>query len=80
MGVFEYSTADIPFTDDGADASKRDIQTSCLRKLWREETGLRLAGAARFGVKCDGKDRSLRRMRFEIEVQQLDPELLVSGW
>jgi uncharacterized membrane protein (DUF373 family) len=48
---------------------ERDVQTGRFRKLWREEAGLHLTGTARFGVKCDGKDRCLWRMRFEIEVQ-----------
>jgi Domain of unknown function (DUF4082) len=75
--IFEYGATNIAVTHNGADAGKRDIQTGRFRKLWREEARLHLTGAARFGMKCDGKDRCLRRMRFEVEVQQFDPELLV---
>ena len=78
MSVFEHRTAHISITHDGADAGKRDIQAARFGKLRREEAELHLAGVARLGMKCNGKDSSLRRMRFKIEMQQLDPELLVS--
>ena len=80
MRVSSTGRPTITLTHDGADAGKRHIQAHRLGQLGREQAELHLAGAAGFGVKCDGKNRGLWRMRLKIEMQQLDPELSVCGW
>ena len=68
--------ADMIFSHDGSNASHRDIETHRLRQLWREEAKLHFADHAMLSSKCEREDGGLRRMRFEVEVKQLDPELL----
>ena len=79
MRVCEHGAANIVLADDGADARQRDIETRRLRQLRREQAELHFAGAARLGIERDRQNRGLRRMGFEIEMQQLDPELTVVG-
>ena len=80
MRVLKYSATDIVFAHDGTDAGECDVQTCPLWNLRREESRLHFADAARFGVKGYGEDRCGRRMRFKVEVQQLNQELFVGRW
>ena len=79
MCVFEHSAANILVADNGADTCQRDIEPGRFRQLRGEQSQLHLAGASRFCLQCQSENRGLWRMRFEIEMKQLDPELLVIG-
>ena len=73
MCVLKHSAAHAILAHDRANPGKSYIQSPRFGKLRREEAKLNLACVARFCLKCQGKDGSLRRMRFEIEMQQLNP-------
>ena len=55
MCVLKHSAADVVLAHDGADASKCHIQPCRFRQLWREETELHLAGAARLSVSVNAR-------------------------
>jgi len=73
MCVFENSAAYALFSYDGANTGQRHIQPSRFGKLRREQTELNLTGAT--WLRCERKcqDGSWRRMRFEIEMNELQP-------
>ena len=77
VSVAEHGAAHAFVPNDGADAGERDVEAHRLRQLRREQAELQLAGAARFGGKRECEDCGLRRMGFEVEMEQLDPERAV---
>jgi hypothetical protein len=80
MRVFKDGAAHAILAYDGANAGKRDIQECCIWKLRREETKLYFAGTPWFSIQADRYNSGLWRMCFKIEMQQLDPKLLVRAW
>ena len=60
--VIKDRLADIAFPHNRGDLRQRDIELARFGQLWGEESELHLARFARFSVKVDGKDGSLRRV------------------
>ena len=77
MRVGECSFADTVLADQRANPRERHIQPHRFGELWGEQAELDFAGAARLRGKCERQNWSLRRMRFQIEMEQLDPKLPV---
>ena len=68
--VIEHCHTDVAFTDNRRDLCQRHVEPSCLRELRREKAELYFAGCARLRMKMNSENRSIRRMAFEIELQQ----------
>jgi hypothetical protein len=78
--IFQHSAANVVVAHQRSDACQRDIETAWFRQLGREQAELHLAGCSRLRMKTHTKNRSCRRVGFEIKVQQLQPQMLVIGW
>ncbi len=63
------------FADQRGDAGERDVEAAGLGQLRREESELHLAAVAGFGFEVEAEDAGRRRVRCEIELQQLEQNL-----
>ncbi len=73
MRVFKHHLARATLANNAANARQGDIQPHGFWYLRRKKSKLHLAGAARLCVQGKPKDSCLRRMRLQIQMDELQP-------